>query len=176
MTKSMIAAILALALVATHPVSAAAENAAKAPKHSGGIVFSDPSFIGLKVARLRQTTTATELVTGQGLLYAICPEGGTLGKYTVAFDYTLSEGDNFPSNPFTTKLQDGGEPSKYMITPTVPTRIISTQWGASGEPYASSACFVPPWPVRFSLALIGAADNAGHNTLFYYRLDDGTNP
>lgn len=173
--KQFVALGLALGLALIAPAQSLA-TAAKAPKHSGGIVFSDPSFIGIKAVRLDSSTTPTQLVSGQGLLYAICPDGGTLGKYTVAYDYTLSEGDNFPAAPLNNLLQDGGNATKYAISPPVSTRKLSTEWGPSGNPYAAHDCFVPPFPIRFELGLIGVNSDSGHRALFLYRLDDGSNP
>ncbi len=172
MMKKMVAAALGLALGLFVPSLASA--AARAPKHSGGIVFEDPSFIGLNKAYIDKSVTSSQLVTGSGLLYAICPDGGTLGKYTVAYDYTLSEGANFPTNPFTTSLIDTGNPFKYAISPIVGTRVLTTDWLSAAFP--NETCWTPVWPVRFELGLIGANNDTGHRALFLYRLDTGANP
>lgn len=169
--------VVALGLIglALLSVPAKVHAVAKAPKHSGGIVFPDPSFIGIKAARLMNTATVTALVAGTsvsvgnpGLLYAICATGGTIGKYAVAYDYYAAS-----SISLTAALYDGGNPSKYLISPLV---FTNTGTYVAGTPDGPQSCWVPPFPVRFELGLVGANNDAGHRTLFYYRLDDGSNP
>jgi len=148
------------------PSSVLAAGATK-PREAGGnqSPFDNPSFIGLKAARLMETATPTLLATGPGLLYAICPSGGTLGKYAVAFDSLVAAGISL-----TVLMADGGKATAYQISPVVYTTndTTSAQHGMQG-------CWIPPWPVRFEKALIGANDSNTVRSVFLYRLD-GANP
>ncbi len=162
---SALAVLGAVVLNLVIPSSALALVGASKPRESSGGAFENPSFIGLRVARIMESATPVSLATGPGLLYAICPSGGTLGKYAVAFDSLVAAGISL-----TALMADGGKASAYQISPVVYTTNDSTsaQHGMLG-------CWVPPWPVRFEKALIGANDSNTVRAVFLYRLD-GANP
>jgi len=159
--KAFVAAAL-LAVVSFVPV--AAHAAAKAPKHSGGIVFPDPSFIGLNVARINASATPVVVATGPGLLYAICPTGGTIGQYAVAYDYLAGA-----ANPIAPYINPAASAiGQYLVSPQVHY--------TAGTPDVGHACWVPPYPVRYENSLVGYTNSSTNNVLFLYRLDSGLNP
>ncbi len=150
-------------------VPVVAQAAAKAPKHSGGIVFPDPSFIGLNALRITSSSQPVVLAAGPGLLYAICPNGGTIGKYAVAYDYLAGAGNPIAAynDPVVSAL------GRYLISPRV---FRHTNTYAAGSVDGNQNCWVPPYPVRFENSLLGRDEDSASNALFLYRLDSGLNP
>jgi hypothetical protein len=165
MTKTMkwlSVAMLAVALASLAAVSFATE--AKIPRVGGGLAHTNPSFIGMRSSTIEFTTTAKQVASGQGLLYAICPTGGTAGKYSSAIDSDISTGLSVHSSGVSATLFP-------MIAPAVYSAADSANAAAG-----MVGCFVPPWPIRFEKGLVGVQSDAGHRTVFYYRSDAGTNP
>lgn len=128
----------------------------KGPSHSGGRYFSDPSFIGLDKCVLDETDGKAEMCyTGAGLLYAICPSGGTLGKYSLAFDTIAA---------YTTDEHSRTD----IISPPARTSIDTT------SEVERNVCWEPRWPVKFYDGLLMIANDAGHTTVYLYRKADGS--
>lgn len=156
--KMLFAALLVASATAA-PMQVRAESASTAPQLAGraGIAPS-LDYYGLKVKRIVASATGTLLASGELFLDAICPFGGTLGKYSMAFD----TGDVIGAN--------GAAPS-YAISPRVYTTndTTSAQHGMQG-------CWVPPAPIKVVNALYGRQDDAGHSTLFLVHCSSGTNP
>lgn len=146
---------------------------ANAPKFGGGIVFQNPSFVGLKQHLLKGTASATAIVTGdQGLLYGICRFSATLTDYAKAFDYTSND---TIATLFAPDTALGTAHEVYIMAPYVFSHIAP----AAGEYTVAESvrgCWVPPWPIRFENGLVGKNNSATGYSLFFYRLDDGDNP
>lgn len=154
--------VAGLVLVAGVQSVKAAE--AEAPAYAGGIRFQNPSFIGVKAKRINASATPTVLSAGPGLLYAICPTGGTIGKYAVAYDYLAGA-----LNPVAGYIDPAAaSKGQYLISPQVHY--------TAGTPDVGHSCWVPPWPVRFENSLLGYTNDSANNVLFLYRLDSNTNP
>ncbi len=149
-------------------VHVSAQAAAVAPKHSGGIVFPDPSFIGMKVARINSSASPVVLSAGPLLLYAICPTGGTIGKYAVAYDYLAGVG-NVLAGYIDPAASSKGQ---YLASPLVHTH---TGTYVAGTPDGEQRCWVPPWPIRIANSLAGYTNDSANNVLYFYRLNTGVN-
>jgi len=165
--RSLAAVVLVAAMVLGHAVPLAYATEAQPPTFSGGAMFRDPSFIGVRAGIVNQTLAAIRIDDNdQGLLYAVCRHSVTEGDYAVAFDY-------YTADPFDDQInlahsgRDGD-----VITPYVYTGAVDTDY------YAESVrgCWVPPWPVRYESGLIGINNSATGYSLYYYRTDDGQNP
>lgn len=163
--KKFIGASLAIGLLALstlHPVIATATEAAnKFPSSQGGLKHENLNFQGVKTKRLTLTATSALLVNGPGFLDAICPMGGTLGKYSGAFD---TGGQQVAGSIFV--AANNG----YKISPHVYTNTDTTSSNAN------KGCWVPPAPVKFVTGLYGGQNDAGHETLFFVHCSDGSNP
>lgn len=164
MKKSIMTFVAAGLLALGAALPSTVHAVAKAPKHSGGIVFHDPSFIGLHVARINASATPVVLTAGPGLLYAICPTGGTIGQYAVGYDYLAAAGN--PIAPFINPA--AAAIGQYLVSPQVHY--------TAGTPDVGHACWVPPYPVRFENSLAGYTNSTTNNVLYLYRLDSGLNP
>ena len=164
-TKSYLAVGLAIAMLAAPMLSFAAEAVNKFPRSQGGLAHDNMSFMGVKVKRITLSATAALLVTGEGFLDAVCTYGGTIGKYSMAFD----TGDIVALSALTpTALA-------LAITPPVYTQIGTVVVNSGGAP-KEGACFVPVAPIKFVHALYGKNDAATELSLFYVHCSDGTNP
>jgi len=171
-------AVLA-ALGAVRPCVVGATEA-EAPAYAGGIRFQNPSFIGVKststVGSSLNASKAKLLVNGQGLLYAICPGGGSAGDYSRAFDTNVAGTIDVHSRSVDNIL--GGSYQK-TIGPPVFTKLYTTPTGVATDTASRNLqpeCWVPPWPVRFENGLLGVQSATGGDTHFLYRLDSNTNP
>jgi len=168
LSKLFLAAVLAVASVVPSYASEA-----KAPRFSGGIVHSNPSFIGLKQYLLKGSATATQIVDGdQGLLYGICRFSSTLTDYAKAFDYDTADALATMFAPDTTI---GNAHEVYIMSPYVFSHIAP----AAGEYTVAESvrgCWTPAWPIRFESGLIGKNNSTTGYSVFFYRLDDGDNP
>jgi hypothetical protein len=189
MCAASLAALCIVAVVALQ-ASAAASTQSKEPTYSSGVGFTgNPSFIGLKststygpnsgaVLSNLNASKAKQLL-GQpgtagkvsGLLYAICASGGTLGKYSLAYDTNM---------PGTIDMNSRSEDGKQqLITPPVFTKVFTTPTGAATDTMSynlAPTCWVPVWPQQFRSGLLGVQSDTGHDTIYYYRLDSGSNP
>lgn len=167
--KKLLGAGLAIGLLALSvlfPMKAAAEARNSHPASNVGY-HQRLDFYGLKAKRVVASATATALVVGPGFLDAICTFGGTLGKYSMAFDTIGGSGvgDNSGNTDFPSSSH------QYAISPKVYTTndTTSSQHGQLG-------CWVPPAPIKFIAGLYGDADSAGHTTLYFVHCSDGDNP
>lgn len=167
--KGLIGAALALSLAFVLPVkvgaTVATEVESQAPGNGGtrfgGIMDGSLEFMGVKVKVLTQTTTSSRLVNGEGLLYAICAQEGTLGKYSAAWD---TGGEQVAGSIFVAAN------NAYKITPNVYTQTDTTSSDAN------KGCWVAPRPVKFVQGLYGGQNDSGHQTLYYVGCSDGDNP
>jgi hypothetical protein len=162
------AAVLALSFVAVQPVNAASSNAESAteinkfPAANVG-VHDKLDFYGTKPLRLIGSvngTAATLLHAGALFLDAVCPFGGTIGKYSLALD----SGDSASVANLTI------DSLSLAATPNVPV-IDSTSAG-----YVSGGCWRPNAPIKLAHGLVGVQNSSGHSTLFYVHCADGDNP
>ena len=152
MKKSNIGLLFAF-LVGMSAVAYAAD--AFLPRDKNGIRFENPSFIGMKHAMITGGTAPVNLFGSAALLYAVCPSGGTLGKYSLGFDLSSSVG--------VLKTQTAG-----LVTPQV--------WTDAGTTTAIDGCWEPRWPVQMQNGIVGIQDDENHVTHFYYRpLSGGKN-
>lgn len=153
--------LVALAFVLALGASAHAETSSKFPRSQGGLAHENLNFFGVRVStRILASTDATVLVKGEGFLDAICPIGGTLGQYSMAYD---TWGDPTAANMAS---------YTYAISPQVYVRLDTGSnqggWGAQ--------CFAPTTPIKFVYGLYGKQSHSGHNTLYYWHCSDGENP
>lgn len=157
MTGAMLAALLALSPVVSYAES---ENASQVQGGNFGGLHESLDFSGVKVKRVVASATATLLATGEGFLDGICPFGGTLGQYSMAYDAVATDGPSIVEDAFA-----------YSISPKVYTTNDSTS-----SAHGMVGCWYPPAPVKFLTGLYGKASNAGHSTLFLVHCSDGSNP
>jgi hypothetical protein len=161
------AAVLALSFVfapvQVHATSSNAESATeinKFPAANTG-VHDKLDFYGSKPLRLIGSvngTTATLLHAGAIFLDAICPFGGTIGKYSLALD----SGANASGLTI--------DSLSLAASPNVPV-IDSTSAG-----YVSGGCWWPKSPIKLANGLVGVQNSSGHSTLFYVHCSNGNNP
>lgn len=146
-----------LAFMPSFSHAAEAANASPQPLNRAGIVEM-LQYQGIKVKRISASSTATLLHNGPGFLDAICSFGGTLGKYSIAYDTLAITGvaDDLYTNAISPKV--------YVANDST-----SAQGGMLG-------CWVPPAPIKFVSALYGKASDAAHQTFFYGHCSDGSNP
>lgn len=157
--KKGIAVLALAAFVMGLGASSAMAGEFVGPSFSGGKYFNDPSFIGLDVCVLDESDGGAEMCyTGHGLLYAICPTGGTLGKYSLAFD--------------TIAAYSTDEHSRTDIIS--PPAFTTLPPGTSGDAAYEGVCWEPKWPVKFYTGLLMIASDTGHNTIFLYRKGNGS--
>jgi len=159
--KSFLGVALA-AVMAFAPLKSHAEAANSAPKDGlrAGL-HTSMQFMGVKVKRINMTATSALLVTGEGLLYGICANEGTLGKYSAAFD---TAGQQIAGNIFTAAN------NAYKITPDVYTVTDTT------SSQANKGCWFPPVPIKFATGLYGGQNDAGHQSFFLVGCSDSSNP
>lgn len=121
-----------------------------------------PQYMGAKVCRVDNSTTSKQCATGAGVLYGVCAYGtaAVVGKGSVAFD-TITAAN----------IADFG--SLLAISPIVYGTANTASTDASAW---LPKCWFPQMPVRFEGGLTMKQDDAGHDTLGYYRLDSGVNP
>lgn len=155
--KGFALALVVLAAVASGSYAVEALN--KYPPANVG-VHETLDFYGVKTTRLVLTASDASLVTGAGFLDAICPFGGTLGKYSMAFDT-----DHTAFNSGVTSAVN------YEISPRVYTTNDTTS-----AAHGMQGCWIPPAPIKFVNGLYGQQDDAGHTTLFYVHCSDASNP
>lgn len=157
--KQLCGVALVLAFAASLPLRSHAENANRAPQDgSRGGLHENLKFQGRKTKRIVASASATLLVSGEGFLDAICAFGGTLGKYSMAYD--TAAGDFVADDTYT-----------YAITPKVYTTNDSTS-----AQHGNVGCWEPRDPVKFTAGLYGKASNNGHATLYYVHCANGANP
>jgi len=159
---------LALAALAVAPVHAA-ESGNQSPAQAGqwGGIHQNLDFMGMKVKRLVATGTAKLLVSGEGLLYGVCAFGGTVQKYSMAFDTTASAQLEAVGLGGTT---DHNANYEYALSPKV---FTTPTYDTTSE---NRGCWFPPNPVKFTTGLYGDQDDSGHSTVFYVGCSDGDNP
>lgn len=116
-------------------------------------------FYGMKVKRIVLSSADALLVTGAGFLDMICASGGTLGKYSMAYDTA----DTAYNSSVTSS-------ANYAISPTVFTSTDTTSSNAN------KGCWIPPAPIKFAKGLYGEANDANHTTLYFVHCSDGSNP
>ena len=106
-----------------------------------------------------------------GLLYAICRQDQTAGTYAVAFDYYTA------LVPLSAYIAiNGGNAEQNTNVKTVISPYVYSSGSVTGYRGPSVwGCWTPSWPVRFEKGLVGINEGAGGVSIFYYRLDDGTN-
>ena len=153
----------ALALVlAFAPVASYAETESSSPNQgaSFGGLHNNLIFMGVKVKRIILSSTDAQLFTGEGFLDAICPFGGTLGKYSMAYDTAASTYNDFGAS----------SSANVAVSPMVYTNTDST----SND--ANKGCWIPPAPIKIVNGLRGEANDSGHVTLFLVHCSTGTNP
>jgi hypothetical protein len=161
------AAVLAMSFtvvpVKVYATSSNAESAAQPnvfpPANVG--VHDNLSFYGSKPLRLIGAvngTAATLLHAGAIFLDAICPFGGTLGKYSLALD----SGANASGLTI--------DSLSLAASPNVP--VIDS----SSSGYAQGGCWRPSTPIKLANGLVGVQNSSGHSTLFYVHCSDGDNP
>jgi hypothetical protein len=158
--KKVITGALALGLAfALSSKSHATESAKKLPAvgNTGGY-FQTLDFYGVKTCLVNATTTAKLCDSGEGVLDAICPSGGTLGQYTLGLDTSVA-GTRSVTNSDT-----------LLLTPMVFTHTDTTST-PGGLP-----CYVPAKPQRYLLGLVGVQSSAGHTTVILYHKTNGSNP
>jgi hypothetical protein len=161
------AAVLALSFVVVpvqvHAASSNAESATEINKFPAANVgvHDKLDFYGTKPLRLIGSvngTAATLLHAGALFLDAICPFGGTIGKYSLALD----SGANAAGLTI--------DSLSLAASPNVPV-IDSTSAG-----YVSGGCWRPAAPIKLANGLVGVQNSSGHSTLFYVHCADGDNP
>lgn len=155
---------LASVPVQSHATSSSVESATainKFPSANTG-VHDKLEFYGMKPLRITTHTTGAQLLhVGAIFLDAICPWGGTLGKYSLALDSGAnSAGLTFDS------IALAASPNVY---------IDSASSGSLGS-LGKNGCWVPPFPVKLANGLVGVQNDTAHQTLFYVHCSDGTNP
>jgi hypothetical protein len=158
--KKVAAAALVLAVGLTFAAPAVhAENSSVAPSYAGGIRHVNRDFAPNKTKRVIATTTGQQLASGEGFLDAICPFGGTAGKYSMALDSAQTA-----ANLTVDSLS-------LAIAAPVYTQVDSGNLSGS-----LSGCvnFTPPR--KFVNGLVGVQNSAGHSTLFLIHCSDGSNP
>ncbi len=119
------------------------------------------NYQGIKTKRIVASAAATSLHAGPGFLDAICPFGGTLGKYSLAYDTTGAPADSAV----------GQDVFTYVISPKVYTTNDSTS-----AQHGQMGCWYPPAPIKFVNGLYGRQSDSGHSTVYYVHCSDGTNP
>lgn len=150
---------MALALVAGFGLFGYAENAKQAPNMPGRAgLHENLKFYGMVPCRISASTTAVLCKAGEGFLDAVCPSGGTLGKYSLALDSGVA-GTRSVTNSDT-----------LVLTPMVYTHIDTGSRGAF------NGCWELKEPARFVNGLVGVQSDAGHSTLLYWHRSDGENP
>ncbi len=155
--QNLMVSVAAVAFLASSGY--AAEVANKFPTSQGGQSHEMLQFMGLKVKRITASASATALVSGPGFLDAICPFGGTLGKYSMAYD-TYTNPTAVADDNYTLAIS----PKVYTTNDTT-----SAQHGQMG-------CWVPPAPIKFITGMYGKQDSAGHSTQYFVHCSDGSNP
>ncbi len=173
--KRIIASFLLLTgLIGLWQVSSYA--AAVNPKDRG-VNFVGKDFIGVKKYALRAATqTPVKIVDGaSGMLYSICRQSPTYGDYAVAFDYEVPGAGTVLDYLVSTTNRNHME---YLLSPYVYSPVYSVTVGDYvGYAEAVRGCWDPKGgPVRFENGLIGIQQGGEGYSLFYYRLDTGTNP
>jgi hypothetical protein len=170
--KKFVGAVAAAAVLALSFVVAPVQvNATSSSEESSSVTNQLPranagfhsrlDFYGTKPLRLIGSvngTTATLLHAGAIFLDAVCPFGGTIGKYSLALD----SGANAAGLTI--------DSLSLAATPNVPV-IDSTSAG-----YVSGGCWVPRAPIKLANGLVGVQNSSGHSTLFYVHCSDGDNP
>jgi len=157
--KGLLAGVLGLVVGAALATSAVAAMYEK-PQEKGGGKFESTHFLGVKSTHTYEGSgnQSKVLVVGQGLLYAICPSGGVIGQYTMAFDTALA-------NSVDVHYRTG------LLSPSVYPPLDTLAY----ESTPRERCWVPVAPVQFSNGLMGVQSATTGNTVFLYRLN-GTNP
>lgn len=152
--------------------TAQASDKPELPRAGSGQYFADPSFIGMKSSVIYATLAPKQIVSDdKGLLYGICRQDQTAGTYAIAYDYYTALG------PLRAYIGIGGGSAEAnsnrdtMVSPYVYSSGAVT--GYRGP--SVWGCWTPKWPVRFESGLVGINEGAGGFSVFYYRLDDGTN-
>lgn len=156
-------AVLGVAVLLASMAPSAAHAVARNVKDSSSREVILPAYVGAKVCRADNTTTATSCATSSGVLYALCAYGtvAVAGKGSMAFD---------TANATHTS---GFQAVSQAISPIV----YGTNAAAlTGNDAVMPKCWAPPIPVRFENGLGIKQDDAGHDTIAIYRLDDGVNP
>jgi len=153
---ALIAVVCAMVLVAYGGV-VAAEGMKKFPPAQAGY-HEGLTFYGATPMRILKSASAQLLVTGEGLLDAICPLGGVSGQYSLAFDSASASGITVNSE-------------LKAISRNAFVRLDSAADTGDG------GCWIPKWgPVRFVNGLVGIQSTATHSTLFYVHASSGGNP
>lgn len=144
------------------PVQAFAESQNRMPGSQGGLKHENLSFYGVKIKRIVRSATPTQLFTGEGFLDAICPFGGTAGKYSIALD--SGEGAS------------GLSVHSHSLALSGPAFTVVAPDTGANLPNGPDGCLRFPNPRKFTNGLVGAADDAGHSTLFEVHCSSGPNP
>lgn len=174
--KSVVAGLLfGTILVLGVPALQATE--ASPPTFSGGVMFRDPSFVGIQAGIIDRTIAPVEIDSNdQGLLYAICRQGVSTDDYALAWDYYTAL---VPLSEYVGMLSSNGEHLAnldQLIAPYVFGNVVDSTATDYIPRTAQAACWIPPWPIRYESGLIGIQNSAEGYSLYYYRTDDGQNP
>jgi hypothetical protein len=119
------------------------------------------SDVGMKVARIEGSGSASVLASGAGLLFGLCASSNSITNdaYALAFDSASANG-----LAVTTTAK--------RISPNVYTSLATTT--AQGMP--NVGCWFPPVPILFSNGLAGITSASTFSTVYYYRLFSAANP
>lgn len=163
MLKSLLRVALAVALVAA-PVVVNAESGKQSPAQAGqfGGIHENLEFYGTIPCRISDSTTAVLCKSGEGLLDAICADGGTAIGYSLGVDSGVA-GSRSVTNS-----------DSLLISPTVFAKPDTASM--VGGIYCWSAKREIGGPVRFVNGLVGVQSAATHSTILYWHYSDGSNP
>lgn len=161
--KKYLGAALGLLVLGASVLPALAESQNKMPGSQGGLKHENLSFYGVKVQRIVRSATGTLLFTGEGFLDAICPFGGTVGKYSMALD--------------SGEAAAGLTVHSHSLVLAQPAFTVTDPDTSSSElPNGPDGCLRFPNPRKFVNGLVGIANDAGHTTIYEVHCSSGTNP
>ena len=156
--KKLIGAALALSCILAFAGESHALESFEVPTFAGGIPYQDPSYVGLQhIAVSDGSNDASQFVlTGEYLLYAVCPSGGSVGDYVRVFDTDITG-----TIDVHTRL--------YMASPRINVMEDTTTSGTD-----EFGCWIPPYPVQILKGVKIVPSATDFNTLLLYRTSDGT--